>query len=237
MRIDLQPAFVLHARPFRETSLLLDLFMRDHGRLRLVARGARSPRSRKLAQLQPFSLLVVSCQGRGELLTLTAAESAGPPHFLEGDALAGGFYFNELLVRFLQQEDPHPVLFEAYRDALLALAESGLQERTLRLFEKSLLAELGYGLPLKGTGEQSLPFHPERWYRFHPDEGLIHCEGPDAHGNVFSGQSLLSLAEGDLRDAESLQAAKRLMRLVLAALPGTGPLHSRRLLIRERKDS
>lgn len=237
MRIDLQPAFVLHARPFRETSLLLDLFTREYGRLPLVARGARSVRSRKLALLQPFSRLLVSCQGRGELLTLTAAESAGPPHFLTGDAMTGGFYFNELLVRFLQREDPHPILFDAYCEALNALAEAGLEERILRLFEKTLLAELGYGLPLDGSGQPPEPFHPGHWYRFHPEEGFVHCEGPDSGGNVFSGQNLLSLAEGSLRETEALKAAKRLMRLAIAALPGAGPLHSRRLLTRERKDS
>ena len=230
MRIELHPAFVLHHRPFRETSLLLDLFTRDHGRLPVVARGVRTPRSRWRALLQPFSPLLVSCHGRGELLTLTLADSP-QPRFLEGDALTGGFYFNELLVRFLQREDPHPALFDAYAAALEGLSQHGLQERILRLFEKSLLIELGYGLALSGKGVE-----PDAWYRFYPDQGLVRCEGPDTGGNVFPGHCLLSLASDQLDEAESLQNAKKLMRLALSALPGAKPLQSRRLL-QERKNT
>jgi DNA repair protein RecO (recombination protein O) len=235
MRIDQQPAYILHHRPFRETSLILDFFSRDHGRIHAVARGVRKAKSRWRGVLQPFSQIVISAQGRGELLTLTLAEITGVPYALSGDALAGGFYFNELMVRFLEREDAHPVLFDAYDAAMKTLSDSGMQERTLRLFEKTLLMELGYGLALTQVENPHTPIERDAWYEFYPDQGLIRCEGPESPGNVFAGSSLQSFAEDSLLDPQSLQDAKRLMRLALASLPGAKPFQSRRLLVREVK--
>lgn len=232
MRIELQPAFVLHRRPYRETSLLVNFFLREHGCLSAVAKGARTAKSRWRAVLEPFSAVLVSLVGRGELLTLTGAECHGVPVLLSPAVLSAGFYLNELLTGFLRCGDPHPVLFDAYVTALQELATTGLQERILRLFEKKFLAALGYGLPFGGPPGSFCP-EADEMYKFYPDLGFQPC-GPEVEG-AFSGRSLLSLAEERLDDAESLRDAKRLMRLVLPLLPGARPLQSRRLFLAMKK--
>lgn len=237
MRIALEPAYILHQRPFRETSLLLDLFTSGHGRMTVVARGVRVAKSRRRGALQPFTRLLVSCQGRGSLMTLSGVEQGGAPCFLQGKALTAGFYFNELLVRFLHPHDPHPELFEAYGAAVNALFGSGLEEKILRLFEKMLLTELGYGLTLCRTAVTHEPLVGDAWYRYYPEQGLIRCEEWESGGNVFAGSSLIALEESRLNDTTVLQDAKRLMRLALAALPGGAvPLQSRRLFVRDVKE-
>jgi DNA repair protein RecO (recombination protein O) len=144
--------YVLHTRPYRDTSLLVDLFSREHGRIGAIARGVRGPKSRHRGLLQPFTPLLVSWFGKSDLVTLNGIEPNGAPHYLTGDRLLSGLYMNELLVRALHQADPHPALFDAYTEAVEKLAtvmsaQSGIQsiERILRLFEKQLLQEVGYG--------------------------------------------------------------------------------------------
>lgn len=224
MRISLQPAFVLHSRPYRDTSLIIDLFLQDLGRTAVVARGARSSRLRAVLQL--FSPLVVSCQGKTELLTLTAAEPQGAPLRLSGNHLLSGFYLNELLVRLLHKHDPHPQLYAIYAGTLLDLQQAHDQQKTLRLFEKKLLEELGYGLQLQQDIPNGRPIMPDCFYDFVPEYGFkLTIES----SNAFAGSSLLALAAEELTTLQSLQDAKRLMRLALAPLLGTEPLQSRKL--------
>lgn len=228
MRITLQPAYVLHQRPYRETSLLLDIFTQDYGRVSLVARGVKKGRSRLGALLQPFSPLLISWQGKGELCTLISAESHGLPIRLLGACLLSGLYLNELLVRLLQNQDPHPMLYTIYQHTLLELRSGQLQEKTLRFFELKLLAEIGYGLRL-----QPDLFLVDQLYRFIPEQGFECCaEGTAQAGGyvIFSGKMLRAFAAEQLENADDLKEAKRLMRLVFGALLGQ-PLHSRKLFM------
>jgi DNA repair protein RecO (recombination protein O) len=232
MRITLQPAFVLHHRPYRETSLLLDLFTPEHGRISAVARGVRQTRSKWRSILQPFIPLMISWQGKTELMTLVSAETNGLAGRLQGECLLSGLYLNEILMRLLQKHDPHPQLYTIYQQTLLELQSSRLEQKTLRLFEKKLLDELGYGLQLMHEVSEGQPFQTEKYYRFHPEHGFeIYCgaESVVLPLNVFAGKSLLALAAEQLDDVSCLRDAKRLMRLALTPLLGQGKLHSRRL--------
>src|SRR3990167_1545961 len=144
-RISFQPAFVLHRRSYRETSFLVELFTPDHGRLTVTARGVRQAKSPSQGLLQPFTPLIVSWSGKGELMTLAQVDAHGEVRRLRGDALFAGFYLNELLMALLQKWDAHQRLFKVYDEALCALQELPLNQRALREFEKILLEELGYG--------------------------------------------------------------------------------------------
>ena len=230
MRIALQSAFLLHHRPYRESSMLLDVFTKEHGRISLIARGVRAPRSKLRSLLQLFSPLLISWQGKTELMTLQHVEAEGIPIRLRGDCLLSGLYLNELLVRLLQKQDAHRQLYTIYHSTLLELAEGKLHQKSLRLFEKKLLDEIGYGLQLKRTalGDVLLA---HRLYRFYPDEGfqLLDENSNTPEHLIFSGQSLLALASEQLDDLLSLRDAKRLMRMVLQRLLGNQSLHSRKL--------
>ena len=232
MRITLQPAFVLHHRPYRETSVLLDLLTKEYGRIAAVARGVRQARSRLRPLLQPFVPLVVSWQGKSELMTLLVAESNGYPSRLQGSCLLSGLYLNELLMRVLPKYDAHPALYTIYENTLVELHRSALPQTALRLFEKKLLEELGYGLPFQYDAANKQEIMVERYYRFHPEQGFEQCEKQPTrldHSVIFSGKSLLAFAAEQLCDEESLRDAKRLMRLALAPLLGRSQLHSRKL--------
>ncbi|HEX5121787.1 MAG TPA: DNA repair protein RecO, partial [Rhodanobacteraceae bacterium] len=147
MRIEEQPAFILHTRPWRETSLLIEAFTREHGRVGLVARGVRGAKSRfARASLQPLQPLLLGWSARGELGTLTSAEQTGSPWHLSGDALFAGMYVNELVLRLSSRNDAHPLAFAAYTECLARLADADDIAWTLRRFERDLLADLGYAL-------------------------------------------------------------------------------------------
>ncbi len=232
MRVQNQPGFVLHARDYSETSLTLEVFSSRHGRLGLLAKGARRPSSRVRGMLKPFQPLLLSWSGRGELPILTAAEFDGETSLLGGSALYCGFYLNELLVRLLHRHDPHESLYDAYRHALTALANTGQAETALRLFEKRLLGEIGYGLVLNRDVDSNTPIEADVWYDYIPERGpvcLAHPERDRAQGVVVRGASLIALANDTLTDPDVLRETKRLMRAVLARYLGDKPLHSRRL--------
>lgn len=225
MRVPLQPAFILHRRPYRETSALLDIFSYEYGRVALIARGARNNRAGLRSILQPFIPLLISWQGKSELMTLTSAEARGDILQLAGDALLSGFYLNELLVKVLQKQDPNPRLYTIYEHTLLELQNANQLQKTLRIFEKKLLEELGYGLQLQNDFATGDPFLSEKFYQYYPDHGFK--QGDQERG--FKGKSLLALAKEELNDEECLRDAKRLMRLVLSALLGFEEIHSRKL--------
>jgi len=228
-RIQLAPAFVLHRRPYRETSLLLDVFSQDYGRIGLVARGAKSPKSRQRGELQPFTPVTLSWMQRGELGTLTAVEGNTPTYVLTGSALYSAFYLNELLVRLLARHDPHLKLFAYYQASLESLAANSSIEVTLRLFEKHLLTELGYGLLLDIDSGSGLSIQPDEYYDYHLESGPMHIENAQSGGFVFKGSSLLALEQDTLDDDQYLLDAKRLMRAVLNLYLGDKPLKSREL--------
>jgi len=250
-RVLLQPAYVLHRRAFRDSSLLVELFTPEYGRVGVVARAARRSSSRLSGVLQPFRSILVSWSGNVELPALNAAEAEGSNPWLTGQSLMGGFYLNELLVRLLPRFDPHPDLYAAYHNTVYALGEicqgianaqfgqaaapqpSSRLECALRIFEKHLLEEIGYGLVLEYEAEQGRPIEAQRQYIYHLMHGPVRRDTTqgDVMPNRLSirGQSLLDLARGHLEDKVSLLEVKRLMRAALAEHLGERPLNSRRL--------
>ena len=229
------PGYVLHSRPWRETSLIVEGFAREHGRVGLVARGVRRARSRLRGALLPFHPLLLSWSGRGELPTLTGADTgSGPVRTLRGRALFSGFYLNELLLKLLPRNDPHPDLFDDYRRALAALGEEGRAlDGVLRTFEKRLLDALGYGPTLDRAADTGAPVSPDRRYRYVPERGPVEAACAE-DGPVVSGRTLLALAGGRLGGGGDLERAeaRRLMRAVLAPHLGPRPLGSRALFRR-----
>lgn len=231
MRVSLQPAYILHSRPYRDSSMLLEVLSAEHGRISLVARGARRKTrgGSGSAMLQPFVPLLLSFSGRTELKNLNASEVAGRPLPLLGERLFSGLYLNELLVRLLHRHDPHPQLFAAYGSTLDALAGGAEIDDSLRRFEFALLGELGYGFELDIDGSSGEAVQALDWYHYHPDYGLV-ARGPgvDAARPAFRGADLLALAANDFGGSARL-TAKRLLRLVLAHQLGDAPLRSREL--------
>lgn len=204
-RITLEPAYVLHSREYRDTSRILDVFSERHGRLTLFARGARGPKSRLASLLMPFRALLVSWSGRGDAAQLTSAEMQGEALVLPARHVLSGFYLNELIMSLTTRHDPQPALFVDYASALRRLAAEPAPEPALRIFEKRLLAHLGYGVEFAVDARMS--------YRFHVGQGLaqVREDSPDA----YSGRCLLALQEENLQDVESLDAARRLLRQAL----------------------
>lgn len=230
-RITLQPAFILHAKPYRDSSLLLDILTQDYGRISGIARQARGAKNRK-ALVQSFAPLLISWSGKTELMSIGQIESAGVPCHLMGTALISGFYLNELLVRLLFRYDPHPNLYFAYQEALAKLQTSINPEIVLRLFECELITELGYGLQFNQEAISQTAILADRFYRFDQEQGFIASEQTNSPQILFRGKSLLALHTRELTDVEDLQAAKRLLRLVLAPLLGNKPIKSRELFVR-----
>ncbi|MBA4501375.1 DNA repair protein RecO [Marinobacterium marinum] len=222
-RVDATAAYVLHTRPYRETSLLVDLLTLEYGVVSVVARGARKPGSRLRLCLQPFQLLQVGWQGRTELKNLRSAEATEVGALLQGRALLCGLYLNELLQRLLSPFDPHPKLFVLFRYALNELKSARDIEGALRTFERQLLEQMGFAL-------DSSVLRPDRWYGWHPESGLQ----PVGIGQGFSGAHLLSIEQDCYDDPAVRRTAKQLMRLRLAALLGDRPLRSRELFLKRK---
>jgi DNA repair protein RecO (recombination protein O) len=228
----LQPCYILHTRAYRDTSLLVEIFSRDHGRLSAVARSARGPKSRFKGLFQQFVPLLLSWQGRTELMNLTAAEGNGVPHYLSGEALLCGIYLNELLMRLLHRHDAHAGLFTAYQQALVGLQQNQQKQITLRLFEKRLLLELGYALQLDKVASTGSAIIPEQNYYFDPIQGLIPAITAATKSNVFLGESLLALHYEEFNNSDYLRDAKRLLRLAITSLLDNKPLKSRELFMK-----
>jgi len=232
-RVDGEQAFVLHAYPFRETSLLIELFGRARGRMAVLAKGARRPRSALRGLLLAFQPLVVGWAGKGEVRTLTKAEWRGGHPLLAGEALLCGFYLNELLLRLLPREDAHDALFDAYADTVAGLGRGLPSAPLLRSFESRLLKELGYALTLDRDAASGRPIDPDALYRYEPEQGPVGvapgvAEG-GAGGLLFRGQTLLEIGRDDYRDPRTLQQGKLLMRLLIDHRLERRPLASRRI--------
>lgn len=229
LRVSLEPGYVLHGRSYSESSLLLEAFTREHGRVGLVARGGRGPRSRWKGSLQPFRPLLLSWTQRADLGTLTGADQVASPPPLGGDALLCGLYANELLMRFLQRGDPHPELFERYRALLAGLAEGQGPQPLLRLFECHTLAAAGFGLQLEHEAGSGAVIRPEGRYRFLPDSGPMAVDGSSEDaGELVSGEALLALKSGQIGERHQAEL-KRLMRRIIRHHLGGRPIRSQQL--------
>jgi DNA repair protein RecO (recombination protein O) len=222
-RIQLEPAYILHSRSFRETSLIVDAFTREHGRVAVVARGVKSPRSRWRNVLQPFRPLLISWNQKSDLGTLTAADQVASPPALQGQALYCGLYLNELLMRLLHRGDPHAEVFERYRYLLSELASEASPQPLLRVFEKQLLEAIGYAMLLEreyGGGDE---VRIDRWYDYQPQRGPVAVSGPGKHR--VSGAALLALHTENLQ-TDNLPELRMLMRRVIGYHLGDKPLAS-----------
>ncbi|WP_313954039.1 DNA repair protein RecO [Accumulibacter sp.] len=226
-KVDAQPAFVLHAYPYSETSLIVDVFSRDFGRVALLARGARRPRSVLRGVLLGFQPLEVGWAGRGEVQTLIKAEWRGGQPLLAGKALFFGYYLNELLMHLLPREDAHVRLFSVYAETLRRFAD-GAQEAHLRCFERALLQELGYGLLLE-TDVDGLAVDVNAYYGYEIERGPVRLAERGSSALSVSGRTLSDLARDDFSDPRSLAEAKQLMRTLIGHYTGGRHLASRRV--------
>lgn len=227
--IEQQPAFVLHSRAYRETSLLLECLTRDHGRIGVVARGVRSQRGRlQRSQLEPFQPLAVDLQLRGELATLRSAESIGTPLRLPGDAGLAGLYINELVVRLTERQDPHPSVYVAYAQTLSRMANEKPLAWQLRRFERDLLAELGYALQLEGEADSGEPLQADALYSYRPEHGAVRCRASDSH--AVRGSDLVALLEDRMPDTQGLHALRGMMRELIRFHLGGVELRAWRVL-------
>lgn len=224
-RVALQAAWILHHYPYRDSSLLLEVFSREYGRIGLVARGARAARGRWHNQLQMLQPLWLSWNLRGELGTLTDVDTRAHAPRVTGRQLLSACYLNELLLRLLSRHDPHPGLFDAYERALVLLPAS--EEQALRCFEKQLLQELGYGLLLDCEADGVTPVVAGARYEYHLEAGPVRCMQQRADGIYLDGASLLALRDEQLDSTHACREAKALMRAALAVYLGARPLKTR----------
>lgn len=227
-RMQLEPAWVLHSRSFRETSLIVEAFTREHGRVAVVARGAKSARSRWKSVLQPFRPLLLSWSQKSDLGTLTAADQVASLPALQGQSLYCGLYLNELLMRLLHRGDPHAEVFERYRQVLAELASEAPPQPLLRVFEKHLLEAIGYAMLLDREYGSGADIQPQYWYDYKPDRGPVLSRGPGK--NRVSGVALLALHAERLQpeslQPEKLSELRMLMRSVIGYHLGGKPLAS-----------
>lgn len=238
---DNQAVYVLHTYPFKETSLVVELFSQQHGRLAAVAKGARRPHSAMRGMLQSFQLLAGAWSGKNELKTLHSLDWSAGLTLLKGEALMCGFYMNELLLRLLPREDAHENLFDYYDATLKTLAteqnlmagQSALAAKnlaiTLRRFELKLLQEMGYAVPLQHD-ENDGAIETDRVYRYEAEYGACDLNATK-NGITLNGSTLLNMANDDYSELQTQNQSKQLMRYLLAHYLGDKPLHTRQLLI------
>jgi len=232
-RHSLRDAFLLHRRHYRETSLLLDIFARDYGILRLTAKGALRGKGGRFGVLQPFAPLNLGWTLRGEPAVLTLAESRGKPYELSGKTLFCGFYLNELLLRLLPEHDPHPGVFAVYEQSLARLHSGEALDETLRFFELALLEGIGYGLELDHDAESGADIRPERHYDYRLEQGPVESI-PGGGAHTIQGSTLLGLRDGVLPGPVEISEAKRLMRRLINHHLDGRPLKSRELFTANR---
>lgn len=236
MRAENEPAWLLHHRPFQDASRILDVLSRNHGRLSLVARGSRSGRSRLKGLLRPFMPLQLSWVARSELGTLTGAERLGAPIALTGEALMAGYYANELIIHLVHRHDPQPEIFSAYAATIERLQDGEQIPARLREFELELLRLLGFALDLGREADTETSLEPSRHYEYRVEHGPA-AAGERQGPMIFTGAELLAIRNRDFADPETLRAAGRLLREVIAFHLGGKELKSRKVLMDMRKSA
>ena len=237
--IEMQPAYLLHSRPFRDSSLILDFLTPDYGRLSAISRGGRGAGSKSKSLLQPFTPVHISLSGKSELKTLRSVELRGGPVSLKGEKLFSALYMNEIIVRLFQSHEADPEFFVNYEEALANLAANQVAEPVLRHFELSLLDTLGYGIDFTSEAHSHDPVVPECWYYFQEESGFILVQdisvvsgNGGAGEGIFRGIDLIHIHNRDFSDAETRKVAKSILRGILNNHLGAAPLRSRSLFKR-----
>lgn len=230
-RAEQEPGYVLHSYPYKETSLIVEVFTRRYGRAGLLARGARRPRSAMRGTLLAFHPLTLTWSASTELGTLRAVDWTGGQRSLAGLGLMCGFYLNELLLRLVPREDPHERLFDAYAESLQRLAAAGCEETVLRVFERRLLVELGYAPVLDRDAASEAAIDPGRRYVYELDRGPVASNGESPGRWTVGGQTLLDIARDDYARADTRDEARRLLRALIAQRLGGQTLHTRAMLM------
>ncbi|MFI4879413.1 MAG: DNA repair protein RecO [Steroidobacterales bacterium] len=224
-RVQLTTGYLLHHHPWRDSSRILEIFTREHGRLTVFARGVRGPSARLAPVLQSFQLLLLSWSGRGEAPQLTGAERAHTCAVLPRECLLACFYLNELLMRLTTRHDPLPELFDNYHATLEALRGGAPLAPALRVFEKRLLELLGYALNLATEAHSGAPLAPHGWYQFRPALGFVAV--PRETAGALAGDSLVNLAQENLSGARVLEDARRVLQAALGVCLEGRPLSTR----------
>lgn len=232
-RHDDESAFVLHTYPFQDTSVIVEAFTRQHGRIGLIAKGAKRPKSALRAALLAFQPLALSWSGRSELRTLTRAEWIGSQQTLAGLAMMCGYYLNELLMKLVHRDDPHEALFDDYAHALASLSGGEPPQAVLRRFEIALLREIGYALQLEHDAERGAPLVAENRYAYYPERGPLPVEAGHAAAGALElrGKTLLDMARGDFSDPATAVESKTLMRWLIGHHLDQKTLNTRQLLL------
>jgi DNA repair protein RecO (recombination protein O) len=239
-RVQLQPAYVLHHRPYRDTSRILELFTRDFGRASVFARAARGGRNQSgslMSVLQPFNRVLVSWSGRGEAGQMTAAEFDGEFSLMPPQQLVNGYYLNELLLKLFARHDGHADVFDLYAATLDGLKGASDPIRALRIFEKRLLEALGYGLVLDTEALTRAAVEADRMYHYRLEQGAVRAMDVAEGSLVFPGSSLLSLAHEQLVTPTALADARRLLRAALEQCLDGRELKSRQVLLALRRSN
>jgi len=233
-RVQLQPAYVLHHYPYRDTSRILELFTRDYGRVSVFARGVRGGKRSAgtfTSVLQPFHRVLISYSGRGEAGQLTHGEFDGAFNALPAARALSGFYLNELLLRLFERHDSHPDVFDLYDATIAGLKADAPDEATLlRIFEKRLLQMLGYGLSLDREAQSGAAVRPDQVYRYVPERGAVRVEGVAEGQLIFIGASLLALHAENFDTVAVRADARRLLRTALDRYLSGRELRSREVL-------
>jgi DNA repair protein RecO (recombination protein O) len=229
-RVLAQPAFVLHSYPYKETSLIVDVFSRQYGRIALLAKGAKRPHSQLRGALQTFQPLTISWSGKSELQTLTAAEWVGGMRPLEKNALLCGFYLNEIIIKLLQRDDPQPLLFDEYVTTINQLAHEETVPIVLRKFELNLLKMAGVLNDLSFCARQRGKVSPDLMYVVDPDSGTRPALESDIAIKVH-GKTLIDMQDANYSDAVTQAQSKLLMRSLLAHHLHGNPIHTRQILM------
>ncbi|MFK8052705.1 MAG: DNA repair protein RecO [Woeseiaceae bacterium] len=229
-RIKLQPCWVLHRRDFRDSSQIVDVISRDHGRVAMVARGVKRPKSRHRGLLQPFSPLLISWVAGRELATMSDVEQGGSALQLGQDALMCGFYANELLLKMTHRFDPQPEVFELYTAVIDRLSGTEQVAIALREFEWQFLNQIGFGLNLLYEVESGQEIEDTASYHLIVDQGPVLTDATEWSGAVYAGHCLRAIANNDWRDPATLVAARRILGAAIDLQLDGKPLHSRRIL-------
>ncbi|MDH5407265.1 MAG: DNA repair protein RecO [Gammaproteobacteria bacterium] len=215
-RIQLHSAYILHTRAYQDTSIILDVFTQEYGRISVLAKGAKQAKSKFNGMLQVFNQLLLSWSGRGEMYTLTGAEHGNKPVSLKGESLLSGFYVNELLLKLTQRHDPHPELFEKYHQLISELGGCEKTEPLLRRFECYLIQEAGYGMILDHDVETGESVQDNQLYNYYFEKGPVRLSGiPNNEVLTVKGSTLLALQCGEFADDTVLREAKQIMRAII----------------------